>query len=78
MPAEMVINLTGMDLFEQEVLALKKTSDKQLRLLVMAEQTLRNIGNNLPLESDLRMIAINAAFNIKRELSDAPLGSENG
>jgi len=53
----------------------KKAADRRLELLVMAEQTLRNIGANLPPESDLAQIAKNAAFNIKKELDDTALGS---
>jgi len=55
--------------------ASKATADRRLELLVMAEQTLRNIGANLPPESDLAHIAKNAAFNIKKELDDTALGS---
>ena len=40
MPKNAIINLTGMDLFEKEVLALKATADRRLELLKDAVELL--------------------------------------
>ena len=56
---------------ERQMIQDLKQENQRLRgLLIVAEQTLRNIGANLPPDTDLAQIAVNAAFNLHKELSD--------
>ena len=54
---------------------LVEESDRRLRLLVAAEQTLRNLANG-ELRGDAQQIASNAAANIRKELGDAKISTK--
>ena len=58
-----------MSLLNTKVEILQALADRRLAAIKRAEQTLHNLGANLP-EGDLRQIASNEAMNLWREIND--------